>query len=69
MKPPELVEAETVYGLCQAYKSLPESGGIFDQPVSLLRMHSILQLGGYFEASAGSAPASDPFADLPMVAL
>jgi hypothetical protein len=48
-KPSELIEAEMVYGLCQAYSSLPESGAVMDQPVSVLRMHGILHASGYFE--------------------
>ncbi len=48
-KPSELVEAEMVYGLCQAYSSLPERGAVMDQPVWVLRMHGILNASGYFE--------------------
>jgi len=49
VKPPELVEAELVYGLCSAYHQLPEPGGVLDQPVAILRMHQILEASGYFD--------------------
>lgn len=49
MKPWELTEAEMVYGLCKAFQSLPQAGGVLEQPVSLLRTIGILEAGGYFE--------------------
>lgn len=62
-----------IYRLCQAYQSLPDAGGVLDQSVTILRMHAILEAGGYFEAQGAesSAPAAphDIFADIPMVAL
>ena len=67
------MEAKLVYRLCQAYQSLPEQGGVLDQPVSILRMHAILDAGGYFDqqGAESSVPAQprDMFADIPMVAL
>jgi hypothetical protein len=53
-----------VNGLCQAYQSLPERGGVLDQPVSILRMHAILA-----QATKKSEPKPDPFAGIPMIAL
>lgn len=49
VKPYELVEAELVYNLCKTYSSLPEVGGVLDQPVSIIRMHGILDAAGFFE--------------------
>ena len=61
-----------VYQLCQAYQSLPEPGGVLEQSVALLRMHVILNDGGYFDKTS-TAPSTglpaDPFAGLPMEAL
>ena len=48
-KPHELAEAELIYRLCRAYRALPEPGALLDQPVWMLRMEAILELGGYFE--------------------
>jgi hypothetical protein len=70
-KPHELVEAEMVYRLCQAYHALPDPGGVLDQSVGIIRTHAILAESGYFgdlEAGSSSAP-SDPFAGIPMEAL
>ena len=60
-----------VFRLCQAYQSLPESGGVLDQDVSILRMHQVLVAGGYFEeqATGGVPVAHDPLAGIPMEAL
>lgn len=73
MEPPEYMEAKLVYRLCQAYQALPEAGGVLDQSVSILRMHAILDAGGYFEQQGAepSAPAQprDVFAGLEMVTL
>lgn len=55
-----------IYQLCQAYQSLPESGGVLDQSVEMLRMHKILSLGGHFGDATEKAAAPDPFAGLPM---
>lgn len=40
-----------VYGLCKAYSALPEPGAVMDQPVSVLRMHAILDSSGYFKTA------------------
>lgn len=40
-----------VFTLCQAHQSLPSSGGVLDQSVALLRMHAVLNLAGFFEAT------------------
>jgi hypothetical protein len=60
--------------MCQAYQALPEVGGVLDQSVSVLRMHAVLDAGGYFAqqdaSSTTSAPAQrDVFAEIPMMAL
>ena len=67
-KPYELVEAEMIYGLTQAYHALPEAGAVMDQPVWVLRMHAILDASGYF-GERTAPPPSDPLAAIPMVAL
>ena len=72
-EPAEFMEAKLVYRLCQAYQSLPEVGGVLDQSVAVLRMHAILDAGGYFEqqGAESSAPAQprDVFAGIEMMAL
>ena len=66
MEPPEFSEAMLVYKLCQAYQSLPTAGGVLDQDVALLWMHSVLLEGGYFGQIAPPVPPADPFAGIPM---
>lgn len=58
-----------IYGLAQAYSSLPERGAVMDQPVWVLRMHCVLQQAGHFGDVPGSgAPAPEnPLAGLEMV--
>ena len=62
-----------IYGLCQGYQALPESGGVMDQPVWVLRMHAILAEGGHFEHASGGPPPDvsefDPMAGIPMTVL
>jgi len=59
-----------IYRICQAYHALPSAGGVLDQSVELLKMHAILEAGGYFEEKGAPAPAPpDPFAGLPTVTL
>ena len=65
MKPPELVEAEIVFGMCRTYQALPDAGGVLDQSATMLRMHSVLQLGGYFDPRV----EADPCSGIPMGAL
>jgi hypothetical protein len=43
-KPAELEEAELTIGLCERFHSLPEAGGVLDQPADLLRMIRIVDL-------------------------
>lgn len=68
-----------VFQLCRTYQALPEVGGILDQDVELLRRHTILSLGGYFDEkgegggpppgpafSGGPTPPRSPLESLPM---
>lgn len=69
-KPYEVVEAEMIYGLAQAYHALPERGSVMDQPVWVLRMHAILDASGYFgERATAPAHPADPLAAIPMAVL
>jgi len=60
-----------VYGMCQAYQALPESGGVMDQPVWVLQMHAILSEGGHFDKQreTPAAGSGDPWASIPMETL
>lgn len=67
--PPEYIEALNVYRLCQVYQALPAAGGVLDQDVELLRIHAVLNEGGYFGEPERPPAAFDPFAGLPMESL
>lgn len=60
-----------IYRLCQDYHTLPDAGGVLDQPIAIVRMHAILQAAGFFDeqgdGAASKPPQYDPLADLPMV--
>ena len=62
-----MIEAELVYGLCEAHGALPEAGGVLDQSVALIRMHTLLRVAEEEpEEPGGPAETREPEWDFPM---
>lgn len=59
-----------MHGLCEAYGTLPEHGGLMDQPVWLLRMRGILAPPTvHGMPMADASPGVPDMAEIPMVTL
>lgn len=57
-KPWELVEAEFVVQMCQRYRTLPEAGGLLDQPIWFLQAQFLVA------SESDSVAVDDPLANL-----
>ena len=53
-KPVELANAEILVGLCDRFRALPDTGGILDQDVALVRMLRVIDLGVAKEGGPGA---------------